>query len=163
MRTKALLVLLLFLLPILTGCTLSDYYQKIENVLDTQPKYVWVKTIHVEDKFGWLDVINEELAKVVEYPIFIEKQTKYLHIYINVEFSNPINPSLNIFNYGRFNLTITNPSGDSTEKSYVTTGKSYTYDDYFTIDNPETGNWEISINVFGYGRYIILVETYVPS
>ena len=90
----------------LSGCILYDYYEKVKNILESPPRYEWVKTVQVEDKFGWLDIVNEDMAKSSDYPLFLKNGTKYLHIYIKVDFSNPINPDFEILSHGKFNITI---------------------------------------------------------
>ena len=87
---KASIILLLLTLSMLSGCILYDYYEKVKNILESPPRYEWVKTVQVEDKFGWLDIVNEDMAKSSDYPLFLKNGTKYLHIYIKVDFSNPI-------------------------------------------------------------------------
>ena len=159
MDKKALIIVMLLLMPAFSGCV---YLEKLIQILTPPPEYKWVKVINVEDTFGWLDMVNKEIAKTADYPVFVKNGTKYLHIYIHVEFSNPINPDLESLSQGHLNLTIIKPSGENITKSYCTTAKSKAYDDYFYFNEPQPGEWKVIIKVSGYGKYRIVASIYQP-
>ncbi|MCD6480817.1 MAG: hypothetical protein J7L31_00885 [Thermoplasmata archaeon] len=144
------------------GLLVAAMYPEIEKMFRPPTQYRWEGGINVEDSFGWGDFINGELGKVSEYPIFVENGTKYLHIYIEVDFSNPINPDLEILNQGNLNFSILSPSGKNITKSYCTTLKDHTYEEYFYFENPEKGQWKVKIKVAGYGKYRISAQMYQP-
>lgn len=157
---KKTLIVLLIAIPMLSGCV---YVDKMVEFLTPPPHYEWIKVINVEESFGWLDVINAEMAKTADYPIFIKNDTRYLHIYIHVDFSNPINPDFETLSQGNLNLTIIMPDGENVTKSYCTTGKLRSYDDYFYFTSPQAGEWKITVKVAGYGKYKIVAQTYQPA
>jgi len=151
-----------FIFFMVAGLVVAAMYPEIEKMLLPPPRYEWVRGINVEDTFGWADFINEEFGKVSEYPIFVKNETKYLHICIEVEFSNPLNPDINLLNQGNLNFTILSPSGKNITKDYCTTFKDHNYEEYFYFENPEEGQWEIKIKVAGYGKYRISAKMYEP-
>ncbi len=160
---KKIWIFILLILPMLSGCIVTDFYEKVMEKIQHPPEYEWQKVIEDEERFGWVDMINFEMAMVNDYTIFLENGTRYLQIFIEVEFSNPIKPELESLNQGRLNLTIIPPSGENTTKSYCTTGKSHSYDDYFYFFSPEKGTWKIIVKVTGCGKYKILAQAYQPS
>jgi len=156
---RALIVAVIMMLPVFSGCV---YLEKIEQFLMPPPQYEWKRLISVEDTFGWVDVVNKELAKISDYPIYVSNETKYLNIYIHVEFSNPINPDIESLSQGHLNFTILKPDGENITKTYCTATKVKTFDDYFYFENPQEGQWNIIIRVFGYGKYRMVAKAYQP-
>lgn len=159
---KRTIFALLCFLPLLSGCVVIDFFDDVSSAIEGPQKYEWQK-ITIEETFGWLDVVNEEMAKVGDYPIYIRNDTRYLNIYFSVEFSNPLNPKLGFFNQGRLNFTIVFPSGENITKTYCTTAKSKTYEEHFNF--PTSGDreeWFCIVRVIGYGKYKIVAQTYEP-
>ncbi|RLF51178.1 MAG: hypothetical protein DRN11_03250 [Thermoplasmata archaeon] len=147
----------------LSGCVgPKEVYEKLVEFFKKPPQYEWIRVVKAEETFGWLDLVNRELAKVSEYPFIIKNNTKYLHILIQVNFSNPISPKIDSFSQGYLNLTIVSPSGNYT-KSYCTTAKIKEYEDFLYFPKPQPGNWKIVVKIFGYGKYKLIAETYQPT
>lgn len=164
MQKRALLVLLIMILPMISGCVISDAVEKAKRFLEGPPTYKWSKMMY-EGEFGWLDMVNANLSKEEIHPIYIKNGTQYLNIYIMVEFSNPIVPDFELLSQGRLNLTIIPPSGGNvTTRTYCTAAKSRTYEDYFTFETSgKEEQWDIMVKVSGYGKYKIVTQTYSPS
>ncbi len=155
---KIFIATLLLILPLLSGCVgLKEVYEKLVEFFKKPIQYKWVVKVDREESFKWLDMINADLAKVSSYPFFIKDGTKYLHIYIEVNFSNPL--GIKGLSQGKLNLTIVTPI-KNVSKSYCTTAKSKTYNDFIYFANPEEGEWELVIKLIGYGKYKIFVEAY---
>ena len=160
---KALIIVALLLLPALSGCVgPQEIYRKMVEFFTRPPEYEWIKIITVEEEFGWMDIVNEDFAKVSEYPFVIKNETKYLRIYMEVNFSNPISPRIESLNQGHLNITILSPSENYT-KTYCTTLKSNEYVDYFYFADPEPGGWKIIVKVVGYGKYKLVAKVYQPT
>ena len=143
---------------LLPGCVgPKEVYEKFVEFFKKPERYEWVTKINVEESFRCLEAINIDLGKVIPYPFFIKEDTKYLHIYIEVNFSSPI--GIGGLSQGKLNLTIITPEENIT-KSYCTAGKSKTYNDFFYFANPKEGEWKLIVKLIGYGKYKILVEAY---
>jgi len=147
---KAVIIIaMLLLMPMLNGC-IAPQIGKIKEFFTPPQKYEWVKKVDEKGEFGILDIINSNLAKVDYFPFMIENGTKFLHVYIKVNFSKPA---------GFLNITIVSPHKNYT-KEYSTIAKSFKYDDFFYFDNPEEGNWKIVVKFTGIGKYTLVAEAY---
>ena len=155
-------MVLTFIIFMSAGLLVANFYPEIEKIFKAPPAYKWRGGINVQDSFGWMDMVNGEIGKVSEYPVFVGNNTKYLHVYIEVVFSNPINSDIEILNQGNLNFTILSPSGENITKSYCTTFKDHRYEEYFYFENPEEGQWKIKLKVVGYGTYKISTQMYEP-
>ncbi|MEM1513608.1 MAG: hypothetical protein QXW78_05180 [Candidatus Thermoplasmatota archaeon] len=146
---------------LLSGCISGEeIYGKISDFFKKPEKYEWKTIIDVKEEFKWIDIINPEIAKNVSIPIIIREKTKYIHIVIEVNFSNPISSGIEFLSQGRLNLTILTPS-EKIEKEYCTTAKSRKYEEYFYFEAPLPGEWAIILKLIGCGEYRIFVEAYV--
>jgi len=162
-QKKVLLVTLIIVLPVISGCVVSDTVEKAKRFFEGPPSYEWSKMTY-EGEFGWLDMVNANLSKEETHPVYIKNGTQYLNIYIKVEFSNPIVPDFELLSQGRLNLTIISPSGENVTKTYCTAAKSRIYEDYFTFETSgKEEQWNIMVKVMGYGKYKIVTQTYSPS
>ena len=148
----AIVITLLLVMLALNGCVYPQI-EKVKRFFVPPPKYEWVKKVDEKGDFGVFDILNKDLGKKEYFPFSIENGTKFLHIYIHVNFSKPI---------GYLNLTIVTPEKNIT-KDYMTLAKSYKYDDFLYFDDPEPGNWKIVIKVTGIGEYRLLAEAYQKS
>ena len=149
MKRLVIVVMLLLILPLLNGCTYPQI-EKVKRFFVPPEKYEWRVKVDEKGDFGLFDILNKNLGKEEYFPFNIENGTKYLHIYIHVNFSKPI---------GYLNFTIVTPEENVT-KDYMTLAKSYKYDDFLYFDDPKPGNWKIIIKVTGIGEYRLLAEAY---
>ena len=147
---KVIFIALMLILPSLTGCIKISQVKKLEEIITPPQKYKWIKKVDEKADFGLFDMINAEIAKVDYYPFMVENGTKFLHIYIHVNFSKP---------FGKLNFTIVSPEKNLT-KEYSTIAKSYKYDDFLYFNSPKPGNWKIIVKVTGIGKYSLVAETY---
>jgi len=158
----AVIVALLIILPMLSGCVgPKEIYEKLMSMLKKPQKYGWITIVEEENDFGFLDMINAELAKNDSIAFLVQEGTRYLHFFIEVNFSNPINPDWEFLSQGKLNLTIVTPS-EKISKEYCTTAKSRTYDDFIYFVDPQPEKWNLIIKVTGVGKYKVLVEAYQP-
>ena len=141
--------MLLLILPFMDGCVYPQI-EKVKRFFVPPEKYEWRTKVDEKGDFGIFDILNKNLGKEEYFPFNIENGTKYLHIYIHVNFSKPI---------GYLNFTVVTPEKNVT-KDYLTLAKSYKYDDFLYFDNPKPGNWKIIIKLTGIGEYRILAEAY---
>lgn len=153
---------LIFLLSLLSGCISTKQIQQKMEEFFKKEEYEWVIKIDNSEDFGWFDMINWELAKVDKYPFIVQNNTRYLHIFVEVNFSNPINPKYKKLSQGKVNITISSPEKNYT-KCYSTLGKSNKYEEFFNFASPYSGKWEIIIKVTGMGKYRLIVKTYQPA
>ena len=137
----------IIILASLSGCVQMEKFKKL---FISPPTYQWMTKVDQRGDFGIFDIINKNLGKVDYFPFTIDNGTKYLHVYIHVNFSKPV---------GFLNLTIVTPEKNIT-KEYSTIAKSYKYDDFLYFDDPTPGNWKIVIKVTGIGNYRLFAEAY---
>ncbi len=159
------IVLVILLLASLSGCIgPEEVAQKLAEKFGEKQEYEWDKKLEDDKTFKVIDIINQNFAKVEEYPpITVKADTKYLHIYINVNFSNFIDSGWSFLILGYANITITNPFGVNMSREYSALGKGNEYKDFFYITEPQKGNWKITLKVRGTGNYKIFAEIYGPS
>jgi len=150
---KILLALALIATISFSGCI------DVSNFLRKEGRYEWITVVDAEDDFKWVDIINPEIAKNVSMPIIVKEKTKYLHITVSVNFSNPLSSDVQLFSQGSLNLFILTPS-EEINKNYTTTAKSRSYEEYFYFADPLPGEWDIILKLIGYGKYRIFVEAY---
>ena len=160
----SLTVMALLVLPSLSGCIgPKEMSEKLIEKFGEKQQYEWDKKLEDKRTFKIIDVINQNWAKVEEYPpVKVKAGTRYMHIYLAVNFSNIINPMWEWLTPGYANITITDPSGVNTSRDYTSLGKGNEYRDFFYIPNPQKGNWEITLKLRGTGDYKIFVEVYEP-
>ena len=160
-----LIVMLILLLTSLSGCIgPRGISQKLVEKFGEKQRYEWDAKLEDKKSFNILDVINQNFAKVVNYPpIEVKPHTRYMHLYVHVNFSNLINQGWTSLTLGYVNITITNPSGLNTSREYSTLGKGNEYEDFFYFVEPQKGNWEVTLRVRGTGSYKIFAEVYEPT
>ncbi len=156
------IIALLLVMPMLSGCIgPKELYERLMTFLKEPQQYAWVKIVVEEDDFGIWDMINTDAAKNTSITFMVQNGTKFLHIFIEVNFSNPLNPDWECLNQGELNFTIITPS-DKISKEYCTAFKSHSYDDFIYFVDPQPAKWNLIIKVRGVGKYKILVEAYQP-
>jgi hypothetical protein len=150
------------ILPVLSGCVVVDFFENVESVIEGPQEYAW-QTMTIEERFGWFDMVNEELSKVVEYPIYVRNGTRFLNLYVQVTFSNPLSPDLTFLSQGNLNMTVAPPSGDEITETYCTTTKYRTFEWHNNFETSgSTEEWSIALRMVGYGNYKIVAKTYEP-
>ena len=157
-------IMVMLLLTSLSGCIgPREISQKLMEKFGEKQQYEWDKKLDDEGTFKIIDILNQNWAKVEDYPpVKVEAGTKYMHIYLAVNFSNIVSLGWEWLTPGYANITITDPSGVNTSKEYTSLGKGNEYRDFFYIPNPQKGNWEITLKLWGTGDYKIFVELYEP-
>lgn len=145
----------------LCGCiSTGEIYGKISDLFKKPEKYEWLTIVDLKDEFKWIDILNPDVAKNVSIPIIVSEKTKYLHISIEVNFSNPLSSDIQFLSQGNLNLTILTPS-EEINKEYCTTAKSRSYEEYFYFEEPLLGEWDIILRLVGCGEYKIFIEAFV--
>lgn len=159
------LVIALLLLPVLSGCIgPQQVAQRVTDRLEPSKEYRWNEKLDGEEEFKILDTINENAAKVESYPLRpLEEGALFLHIYVNVTFSNILNTDWESLTTGYANVTITKPSGANESHDYKVLGKDNTYNEFFYFPNPAVGNWTLTVTVWGSGHYRMFAEAYEPT
>ena len=160
-----LIVVFMMLVTPMSGCIgPKEISQKLMEKFGEKQKYAWNSRLEDEKTFKIIDVINENFAQVEDYPpIDVGKDVRYMHISVEVDFSNFINPGWSSLTLGYVNITITDPSGTNTSREYSALGKGNEYEDFFYFTEPLEGNWDITLRVRGTGSYKIFAETYEPA
>ena len=158
---KLFIAIALIINILLCGCiSAGEIYEKMSDFFKKGEKYEWVTIANMKEEFKWVDILNPEIAKNVSIPVIVREKTKYLHIIIEVNFSNPVYSDVQFLSQGKLNLTILTPS-EKIEKDYCTTAKSRSYEEYFYFEEPLPGEWNIILKLIGYGEYRIFIEAYV--
>lgn len=153
---------MIIIVVMLSGCIVTDFIDRAVSIIEGPKEFQWNK-ITFEERFGWADFINEDLAKTGEHLILVRNGTKFLNIYVNVLWSNPVDDRFTLLNQGNFNMTIFLPEGETVNRTYSTLGKPKAYDEYFNFKTSgEEEEWRIIVLVSGYGRYQIVAQTYEP-
>jgi len=160
-----LIVMFIMFVTSMSGCIgPQEISQKLIEKFGEKQKYEWDSKLEDEKTFKIIDVINQNFAKVEDYPpIEVEKDARYMHISIEVDFSNFINPGWSSLTLGYVNITITDPSGTNMSREYSALGKGNEYEDFFYFTEPQEGNWNVTLRVRGTGSYKIFAEVYEPA
>lgn len=159
------LIIALVVLPALSGCIgPQEVAQRVMDRLEPEERYRWNEKLDGEEEFKILDTINENAAKVESYPLRpLEEEALFLHVYVDVNFSNVINKDWECLTTGYANITITKPSGVNQSRDYQVLGKDNTYNEFFYFPNPAVGNWTLTVTVRGSGHYRMFAEAYEPA
>jgi len=160
-----LAAMLILLVASMSGCIgPEEISQKLVEKLGEKQKYQWNSKLEDEKTFKIIDVINQNFAKVEDYPpIGVNSGAKYMHVSIEVDFSNFINPGWASLTLGYVNITITDPYGVNTSREYSALGRGNEYEDFFYFTEPQKGNWKVTLRVRGTGSYKIFAEVYEPA
>lgn len=159
----AMALMVLVLIP-LSGCIgPQEVAQRLMQRLETEKRYTWSETLSDVQSFRFLDIVNKDVAKIERYPpLTIHEDTRYLHLYFNVSFSNPVNPEWRYVTMGYANITITDPTGVNISRDFNALGTGNDYREFFYFVRPLVGNWHITVTVRGIGEYTIFAQVYEP-
>jgi hypothetical protein len=154
---------MLALIP-LSGCIgPEEIAHRLQEKIETKEQYGWIEVLYDEQTFRLLDIINQNVAKVEEYPpMTITARTRYLHMSFNVEFNNLIDTEWSFITSGYANITLTNPAGVNTSREFSALGKGNEFSEFFYVIDPMAGDWSIRIVVRGAGTYNVFAQTYEP-
>ena len=161
----AFLIIAVVVLPALSGCIgPQEVVQRVLDRLEQEKEYQWNEKLDGQEDFNIIDTINENAAKVESYPLRpLKKGALFLHLYVDVNFSNIINKEWECLTTGYANITITKPSGENISHDYQVLGKDNTYNEFFYFPNPAVGNWTLTVKVRGSGYYRMFAEAYEPT
>jgi hypothetical protein len=156
-------LMILVLIP-LSGCIgPEEIAQRLQEKIETEEQYEWIEALYDVQTFRLLDIINQNVAKIEDYPpLTIKTGTQYLHISFTVEFTNLVDSEWSFITSGYANITLTDPSGTNTSREFSALGKGNEFSEFFYIANPTAGNWHIRIEVRGVGKYTVFAQTYEP-
>lgn len=158
------LIIAVVMLPAFSGCIgPQEVAQRVIDRLEPQEEYRWNEKLDGREDFKVIDTINENAAKVETYPLRpLEKGALFLHLYVDINFSNIINKEWECLTTGYANITITKPSGENESHDYHVLGKDNTYNEFFYFPNPAVGNWSLTVKMRGSGHYRMFAEAYEP-
>jgi hypothetical protein len=158
------LIAAIALLPALSGCIgPQEVAQRVLDRLEQEDEYRWNEKLDGSEEFKVIDTINEQVAKVETYPLRpLKRDALFLHLYVDVNFSNVINKDWECLTTGYANITITRPSGENITCDYHVLGKDNTYNEFFYFPHPAVGNWSLTVKVRGSGHYRMFAEAYEP-
>ncbi len=164
MAAMACIILSFILLPALSGCIgPREVAQRMMDRLEPEDEYRWQEKLDGREDFNLIDTINENAAKVETYPLRpLKKDALFLHLYVDINFSNVINKDWECLTTGYANITITKPNGENETYDYRVLGKDNTYNEFFYFPNPAVGNWTLTVKVRGSGYYRMYAEAYEP-
>ncbi|MEA2054158.1 MAG: hypothetical protein U9O96_03430 [Candidatus Thermoplasmatota archaeon] len=167
LRKRAVIPLMIavtLILVSLSGCIgPKKVFQKLLEKTGEKQKYEWNEKLEDEKSFKFIDALNKNLVKIEEYPpIMVKGNTRYMHVYVNVTFSDFVDPVWKYIVPGYANITITDPSGVNVSREYSAFGKENEYKDFFYFAEPQIGNWRITLKIRGSGNYKIFAEIYEP-
>ena len=154
-------LMVLVIVP-LSGCIgPEEIAHRLQEKLETDEQYEWKEVLDDVQTFRLLDIINENVAKIEEYPpLTVKQETRYLHINFDVEFNKLVDSEWSYITSGYANITITDPTGVNTSREFSALGKGNEFNEFFYFPNPQTGNWNLQIMVRGIGTYTVFAQVY---
>lgn len=153
--------MVLVIIP-LSGCIgPEEIAHRLLEKIETEEQYEWREVLNDVQTFRLLDIINENVAKIEDYPpLTVKKGSRYLHISFDVEFNKFVDSEWSYITAGYANITITDPTGVNTSREFSALGKGNEFNEFFYFPNPREGDWDLQIMVRGSGTYTVFAQAY---
>ena len=161
-EVKVIVMLLVLVLVQLSGCIGPEKIaNRLLDKLETEDRYEWIEVLNDVQTFRLLDIINENVAKIEDYPpITVNQGTRYLHINLDVTFNKLVESEWSYITSGYANITITDPTGSNTSREFSSLGKGNEFNEFLYFPNPQVGDWDLQVMVRGIGTYTVFAQTY---
>ena len=159
LKTFSLIVITGLFIISMSGCIgPRETLERLDTLVIGEQKLVWRNRLRIiDEEFNLLDI----LSPVDQWPFFVKEDARYIWVYMEVVFSNPLKRDWNFLNQGRVNITFVSPLGERMSYSYVTGLRgSDRYKEMVFISDPAIGQWYAEVKAYGTGRYTIKVEAF---